>query len=109
MGWCAGVSSPPNHLLRKEIMNNCTWLSKINFLDDEFFLYENNVVQKDYPGSKYNKRLFLLNGIYSFDNKQEVIAFVRSIVNIIAKALNNHPTFDSQVSVPPSDDVLLQK
>ena len=98
-----------NHLLQKEIMNNSTWLSEINFSDDELFRYENNVVQKDYPGSKYNKRLFLLNGIYSFDNKQEVIAFVRSIANIIAKALNNCLTQDSQVSVPPSDDVLLQK
>jgi len=90
-------------------MNNSTWLSEINFSDDELFRYENNVVQKDYPGSKYNKRLFLLNGIYSFDNKQEVIAFVRSIANIITKALNNRLTQDSQVSVPPSDDVLLQK
>jgi len=96
-----------NHILRKDIMNNSTWLSEINFSDDEFFLYENNVVQKDYPGSKYNKRLYLLNGIYSFDNKQEVIAFVRSIANIIAKNLNNRLTQDSQVSVPPSDDVLL--
>jgi len=48
-----------SHLLRKEIVNNSTWLSEINFSDDGFFLYENNVIQKDYPGSKYNKRLFL--------------------------------------------------
>ena len=97
-----------NHLLRQAILKEVDWLSDFNLSADEFFLHVDGVPQKHYPGAKYNKRLFLLDGLYVFDNFEGLVAFVRPLATIIVEELNKRLNKDSRVTLPSSDDELIK-
>src|SRR5210317_817057 len=96
-----------NHLL--EILKEVDWLSDFNLSADEFFLHvDGGVPQKHYPGAKYNKRLFLLDRLYNFDNFEELVAFVRPLAMIIVEELNKRLNKDSRVTLPSSNKELIK-
>ena len=95
-----------NHLIRMAILRDKPWVLRLNISEDEFFLHEEGRMVPHFPGSKYNKRLFLLDGAYNFSTQEEFAKFARPVANLIATKLNVKLNIDSKVSVPPKDNEL---
>ena len=96
------------HLLRTAVQKNEAWIRRFNVSDDDFYLHVDGVPQPHYPGARYNKRCFLIDGLFNFRSEQEFIDFVRPIAETIIQNLNKKLNHDSKVAVPPTDLELIK-
>ena len=57
-----------NHLMRLAVVKERGWAATINVDDCEYFLHVDGKVQPHFQGSQYNKRLFSVNGSFTFES-----------------------------------------
>lgn len=99
-----------NHLMMTLAGKNPppVWVTELNVSSDEFHLHVNGVIQPHYNGSKYHKRLFMLDGAYKFKDRQAFVTFAREKAVAIEANLNLNLGSDSKVSVPEKDEDLVE-
>ena len=97
-----------NHVIRTAVQKSEAWIRPFNISDDDFFLHVDGELQPHFPGSRYNKRCFMMDGIFDFKSEQEFITFVRPIALKICEEVNKRLNHDSKISVPQNDLELIR-
>ena len=94
--------------MRQMTQTRPPWVDEHAISADEFFYHVNGEIQPHFEGHRYNKRLFFIDAAYDFETNEQFKLFARSVAVAVERNINVRLNRDSRITVPDSDDTLVQ-